>query len=91
MTDAPLCGCHGEPMRWIVRQETKYQNGGHWACSVKYRAAHARYNKSEKGHARGHQYDQSAKGRERRRLHDATLHRILSKQIYELARARVRY
>lgn len=33
----PLCGCHGEPMRFA--KDRRYRNGGFWRCAVKHRAA----------------------------------------------------
>jgi hypothetical protein len=45
----PGCGCHGEPLSWCKRKGRR--NGGSWRCTVKRRAADARYYESDKGWA----------------------------------------
>lgn len=52
LTEPPACKCHGEPQRW--QTDRRVSSGGYWRCVVNQRAAHHRYNTSEKGRARAH-------------------------------------
>lgn len=69
----PLCPCHGEPKRW--KRDKWQSNGGYWICVVKDRDRHRRY-------------DRSAKGRARRRTHNATENVRVRKRLYDMTRVR---
>lgn len=62
---SPQCSCHGEAMLW--NKDARRKAGGYWKCRVKYRAARARYNESEKGRATSAAYERRETTRERKR------------------------
>ena len=87
----PLCGCHGEPMRWAKDSRPRYKAGGYWRCPVKSAASRKRYDQTEAGRARQRRYNASVGGRERDRRYRESPAGSLNRQLIEMTRIRVRY
>jgi hypothetical protein len=83
------CSCHSQPMVWTYDRRRRL--GGHWRCPVKWEATRTRYEATGKALARKRRYDQTPKRRAANARYRESPSAMLTRQLYELGRFRVRY